>query len=315
MTERIDVMPSRLFTLAYLVAALLAAGHAGWHYLMGHYTYILLPAISALLLLAATLIHLTDHRAQHLASGVLLTSGYLLLAVELTRVEHTASLWLGLPPVLSLLLLPLGPALLLNLLFAPLWLMLLLDTGPSLVDMALIYLTLVALCTLAPWERLRQRALLRATDPNDPLCDALSPAAIRECLESELTRAQALERRLGVLVIHLPQLDMAGEQFGQRLHELMLQRFCQVAHHTCRIHDSLGHVHGSLFWLVLPDTGDNGALMVRNRLLAALERCVLAETGPISARITVCTPQPGDTGPSFEQRLLRRGKSLMESAP
>ncbi|APX94944.1 hypothetical protein BWR19_07660 [Halomonas sp. 1513] len=310
---RLDASPSRLFALVYLVAALLAATHGGWHYLMGHYDYILLPGIGALLLLAAAVVRLADHRAQRISSYMLISTGYLLLAVELIRLEQVADLWLGLPPVVALLLLPLGPALMLNLMLAPLWLLLMdLDMSPELA--ALSYVALVALCTLAPWEQLRQHALLRATDPGEPHCEALTASAVEETLQSELARAQAFERRLSVLVIHLPQLDMAREQFGQRLYHDMLQRFCQVAHHTCRSHDSLGRAEGNLFWLVLPDTGDNGALMVRNRLLAALERCVLAETGPLTARIAVCTPQPDERWLAFEQRLLRRGHALTESA-
>ncbi|SDM72129.1 diguanylate cyclase [Franzmannia pantelleriensis] len=312
MTPRLEESPSRLFALVYLLAALLAAAHAGWHYLMGHYEYILLPSVGALLLLGAAVVRLADHRAQHMASYVLISTGYLLLAVELIRLDQTADLWLGLPPVVALLLLPLGPALMLNLLLVPLWL-LLMDLQMSLEHAALSYLALVVLCTLAPWEQLRQHALLRATDPSDPHCEALTASALEETLQSELARAQTLERRLSVLVIHLPQLDMAGEQFGPRLYRDMLHRFCEVAHHTCRSHDSLGRAEGNLFWLVLPDTGENGALMVRNRLLAALERCVLAETGPLTARIAVCTPQPGERWLAFEQRLLRRGQALTES--
>lgn len=312
MTPRLERLPSRMFALVYLVAALLAAANAGWHYLMGHYEFILLPAIGALLLGGAAVVSLADQRAQRITSYILITTSYLLMAVELIRIEQADALWLGLPPVLALLLLPLGPALMINLLLAPLWL-LLLDIDMSLDQAALGYLALVTLCTLAPWEQLRQHALLRATDPRDPHCEALTPSAIEETLQSELARAQALERRLSVLVIHLPQLEMAGEQFGVRLYRDMLQRFCQVAHHTCRSHDSLGRTDGNLFWLVLPDTGDNGALMVRNRLLAALERCVLAETGPLTARIAVCTPQPGESWLAFEQRLLRRGHALTES--
>ncbi|MDR5907307.1 diguanylate cyclase domain-containing protein [Franzmannia qiaohouensis] len=313
MTPRLEPSPSRLFVLVYLLTALFAAAQAGWHYLMGHYDYILLPSIGALLLLAAAVVRLANHLAQRMASYMLISTGYLLLTVELIRLERVADLWLGLPPVLALLLLPLGPALVLNLLLAPLWL-LLMDIEMSLRQATLSYLTLVALCTLAPWEQLRHHALLRATDPNDPQCEALTPSALEETLQSELARSQALERRLSVLVIYLPQLEMAGEQFGQRLYRHMLQRFCQVAHHTCRSHDSLGRAEGNLFWLVLPDTGDNGALMVRNRLLAALERCVLAETGPLTARIAVCTPQPSERWLAFEQRLLRRGHALTESA-
>lgn len=312
MKQHLLSAPSRLSTLVYLIAALFAIGYAGWHYLMGHYTQILLPAITALLLIAVTLVRPANQHFQHLAAYVLVSAGYLLLAVELQHSEHSGVLWLGLPPVLALLLLPLSAALTLNLLLAPLWL-LLINIDMSLAQTALIYLTLVVLCALVPLEQLRQSALLSATASYSPLCQALSTHALEESLESELDRARILQRRLSVLVIHLSQLEMANEQFGSRLYRLMLQRFCQVAHQNCRSHDSLGYTGNGLFWLVLPDTGDNGALMVRNRLLIALESCIFAETGPLAARIAICIPLPAEHWPAFEQRLVQRGHALMAS--
>lgn len=312
MKQQLESPSSGLAALVYLVAALLTAGHAIWHFLMGHYAYILLPVVIALLLIATALVRLANHRARRLTLYLLVSASYILLTVELVRIEHASALWLGLPPVLALLLLPLGAGLLLNLLLAPLWL-LLLDVEPGLTQAALTYLTLVVLCALAPWKQLRQHALLRATTAYTPLFQALSISALEECLESELARAQALQRRLSVLVIYLPQLEMAGEQFGPRLYRLMLQRFCQVAQQTCRSHDSLGHAGNSLFWLVLPDTSDNGALMVRNRLLATLEHCVLTETGPLTASIAACTPLPNESYTAFKQRLRRSEQTLMAS--
>ncbi|GGX90734.1 hypothetical protein GCM10007160_17750 [Litchfieldella qijiaojingensis] len=304
--------PSRLFALIYAVGALLMLGYAAWHYLMGDFLRILLPAVLALLLLSAALLRLASQRYQRLSSYLVLISSYLLLAVELDQTTQGTALWIGLPPLLALLLLPLGPAMLLNLILAPLWLALPADDQVT-QNMAFTYLAVIVLGALAPLEQRRQRALLEATDPMDSECQALNAPAIQEHLDSEFARATLLQRRLSVLVVHLPQLEMAHEQFGSRLRLELLQRFCRVAHHTCRAHDSLGRIRPSLFWLLLPDTGETGALMVRHRLLYALDATVLAETGAIASRIAVCSPYPNETRATFEQRLQIKGQALMES--
>ncbi|EPC03520.1 hypothetical protein L861_18455 [Litchfieldella anticariensis FP35 = DSM 16096] len=304
--------PSRLFALIYVMGVLLMVGNAAWHYLMGDFLRILLPAVLALLLLGATLLHLTDPRYQRPSAYLVLISSFLLLAVELDQTSEAIILWIGLPPLLALLLLPPSSALLLNLLLAPLWLVLPVD-GQVTYDMAFTYLAIIILGALAPLEQRRQQALLEATDPMDSECQALNASAIHELLDSEFARATLLQRRLSVLAIHLPQLEMAHEQFGARLRLELLQRFCSVAHHTCRAHDSLGRAQTSLFWLLLPDTGETGALMVRNRLISALDATVLAETGAIASRIAVCSPHPSETWTTFEQRLQIKGQALMES--
>ncbi|WP_043532290.1 diguanylate cyclase domain-containing protein [Litchfieldella xinjiangensis] len=304
--------PPRLFAMTYAAGALLMFGYALWHYLMGDFARILLPAVMALLLACATVLRLVGHRYKRMAAYLVLISCYLVLGVELSQATQSATLWLGLPPLLSLLLLPLGPALLINLILTPFWLLL-----PANVEVSsnetFAYLSILILGMLAPLEQYRQRSLLDATDPLDRECQALNDEAIHEQLDSEFARASLLQRRLSVLVIHLPQLEMAHEQFGTRLRRELLQQFSHSAQQTCRVNDSLGRVKTSLFWLVLTDTGETGALMVRHRLLTALGSTVLSETGPIASRIAVCSPHREETWSSFEQRLQIKGHALMES--
>lgn len=306
--------PSRLFVTAYAIGALLLAGYATWHYLMGDYGEILLPALLSLLLWGAIFLRLINSDYRRLSAYLALISCYLLLAVELPRQEQLPLLWLGLPPVLTLLLLPLGPALLLNLSLTPIWLALL-GNGQPLAYAALYYLALVGIASLPCWAQQRREALLRAIEPHDAQCDALSQRVLGERLVAEVERARTLKRPLAVLVVHLPQLEMADEQFGSTLLHALLDRLCRTVRASCRHHYLLGRHRTTLFWLLLPDTGEAGALIVRERLLRALGREVLAETGAIQARIRACYLHPGENAVHFEQRLLAAGLKLMEPAP
>ena len=302
---------ARLSLSAYGCGTLLLVGYATWHYLMGEYVEILLPAILSLLMGCAIFLRLIDRAYRRPAAYLALIACYLLVAIELPYREHIATLWLGLPPVLTALFLPLGPGLLLNLALAPVWLIILVADMP-LLPSVLHYLILVFTTSLIGWWRQRQKNLLRAIDPRDSQCDALSRRALMSQLAAEIERTEALDQPLSVLLIHLPQLDMADEQFGSSLLHELLDRLCSSVHASCRRYDLLGRQHSSLFWLLLPDTGEAGALIVRERLLRRLGSEVLAETGPIQINIHACHLHSGENALHFEQRLLASGMKLME---
>jgi len=119
-----------------------------------------------------------------------------------------------------------------------------------------------------------------------------------------------LNQRLAVLVIHLPQRDMAEEQFGPRAAQALLHALCSEVYSCCRDHDLLGRADTATFWLVLPDTSESGALLVRDRLQRALSRRVLVETGHVEVRIAACLPCPKESFEHYLQRLEARGATL-----
>ncbi len=302
---------SRLFPVVLAVATLLLLVQALWFYLMGDYGRILLPALLSPVMLVATLLAAGAHSPSRASAYLVLICGFLLTAVELPRQAGLPALWVGLPPVLALLLLPLGPAMLLNLALTPIWLALLGNGEPE-RDLLLVYLALVAVAALVPWERLRQQALLRATDPWERECRAVTRDNLHERLAGEFERAEFLECPLAVLLIHLPQVDMAGEQFGAKARTALLEGLCRGVISRCREHDVLGREGDAAFWLLLPDTTESGALLVRHRLTQALSQVVLVETGPLQLRTRLAFPRPDETWPHFEQRLQALSHSLAD---
>jgi diguanylate cyclase len=300
-----------LHALAYSAGALLLVVNALWLYLMGHYTSMLLPTLLAPVMLLAALLRLGHKDHAWVSACLVLACGYLLVAMELPRESLPAPLWMGMPPVLTLLLMPLGAATLINILSAPLWLWL--GDGLGETDLLVGYLTLLVVAGLAPREALRQQALLKATAPHDPECPALNRETLHDRLYSECERALHLEQRLAVVLIHLPQLDMAGEQFGPAARQALLDSLCHEVSRRCRDHDLLGRESQADFWLVLSDTSENGALMVCQRLEEALQRTILLETGPIQCRLAMSLLQPQETTERFEQRLIASTHRLAET--
>jgi diguanylate cyclase len=301
--------PRQLVTLAYIASIALMGSYAVWLYAMGEYRDLVIPSFMVLLLLAAFLLHLGQDMRAHLPRLVLLFCTYASVIGALYYQPETPLIWIGLPMTAAFLLLPLMGAVLLHLVLIPLWWLMpaLAQASPTLV---MGYVALVLLLALPRWEHARRRALLRATDPNDSECEAYHIDTLKERLHSEYQRADMLNQRLAVLVIHLPQRDMAEEQFGARAAQALLSALCTEVYSCCRDHDLLGRADNATFWLVLPDTSESGALLVRDRLQRALSRRVLVETGQCEARIAACLPCPKENFEHYLQRLENRGRAL-----
>nr|WP_298248875.1 GGDEF domain-containing protein [uncultured Halomonas sp.] len=301
----------RLLAVLYALGALLLIGQAVWHYLVGDYHRILLPALLAPLLLTAALMSLGQQETARLSAYLVLTCGYLLIATSLPGDGRLTLLWLGLPAVLTLLLVPLGPATLLNVTLAPIWL-LLASEGLS-APTAMAYLALVMAAGLAPWGVRHQHALLLATDPCDQECSALKAEPLLGRLESEMQRTELLDQRLAVALLHLPQLEMAGEQFGGPARLALLNTFCKMVEGHCRDHDLLGRIGEADFWLVLPNTSESGALLVRQRIEDAAADARLHDTGGLEVRGTTCAHIPGQPFTTFRHRLENTTRRLADS--
>ncbi|WP_404474397.1 diguanylate cyclase [Vreelandella venusta] len=305
-------LSGRLMTLAYSGSVFMMAAYTLWLYAMGDYRDLLIPMFVTLLLLTALLMHYSQDLAPAIPRIILLVSTYVVVLAALYYQPSTPLIWVGLPITASFLLLPLWGALLLNIVCSPIWWLLpsANDITPSVV---LGYSALILLSALPPWEHARRRALLRATDPNDSDCNAYHIDTLKERLHNEYQRAAMLNKRLAVLVLHLPQLDMAEEQFGQRAQLALLGTLCSEVNSRCRDHDLLGRAGNATFWLVLPDTSESGALLVRERLQRALSRCVLVETGHLDTRISVCLPCQGESFERYVQRLEARAQALVDA--
>lgn len=294
---------------AFAFSSLLMIGHAFWLYAMGDYRAMLAPTFASLLLLSALLMHLAQNTIMPLPRMTLVAGLYLTTFVAFYHNPMLSMLWLGLPATAALILLPLWGALLLNaLLLATLAFV----VGNFLVsaELVLSFLALNLLLALPRWEHTRRQALLRATDPHDSDCNAYHIDTLRERLHSEYQRAALLNQRLAVLVMHLPQLDMAEEQFGYRAKQALLGALCSEVNTHSRDHDILGRAGDATFWLVLPDTSESGALLVRERLQRVLSRRVLVETGQLETRMAVCLPYARESFERYLKRLEGRAQAL-----
>lgn len=301
---------SRYKLVAQLLILGLLVGLALWEHLMRHYDLILPPTLLAIALLVAIPLQCLGHLGAAVADRLLLAGGLILCAVEAPG-SATPMLWLGLSVALGFLLLPPLTALILSLAVVPALLVVLGDAYMTLFNLALgWWLTLAAATltllldhsaktspfTLTPWRRDRR----------------LSGSCIRENLKIEVARAAALDRPLSVLVVYIPQLDQASDQFGGHLREILSASFSDVVSNNSRQSDLLGEYRANVFWLVLPNAAEPGAIAAAKRLSNAVTAVTHPEIGSLESYSRVCTLQADESAERFMQRLEAAANKLLE---
>ncbi|CAO1664829.1 GGDEF domain-containing protein [Salinicola sp. NYA28a] len=301
---------SRYKLVAQLLTLVLLVGLALWEHLMRHYDLILPPTLLAIALLVSIPLQWLGRLRSVVADHMLLAGGLTLCAVEAPGSDDPM-LWLGLSIILSFLLLTLFPALLLALCLVPAMLALLGDDYITVLNLTLgWWLTLVAATllvllghpshaqrfTLRPWRRDKR----------------LSIACIRANLKIEIARASALDQPLSVLVVYIPQLDQAGDQFGGHLREVLSSNFSHAVSDNSRQSDLLGEYNANVFWLILPNTAEPGAIAAAKRLSDVVTMVAHPEIGSLESYSRVCTLQAQESVEHFSKRLEAAANKLLE---
>ncbi len=301
---------SRYKLVAQLLTLVLLVGLALWEHLMRHYDLILPPTLLAIALLVSIPLQWLGRLRSVVADHVLLAGGLTLCAVEAPGSDDPM-LWLGLSIILGFLLLTLLPALLLALCLVPAMLTLLGDEHITALNLILgWWLALVAatLLVLLNHPSRAQRFTLRSWRRDK----RLSIACIRASLKIEIARASALDQPLSVLVVYIPQLDQAGDQFGGQLREVLSSNFSHAVSDNSRQSDLLGEYNANVFWLILPNTAEPGAIAAAKRLSEVVTMVAHPEIGSLESYSRVCTLQAQESVEHFSKRLEAAANKLLE---
>lgn len=299
---------TRIRRIAQILALILLVGLSAWHYLLRHYDMILPPALLAAALLVLIPLQRLGRLRQPLADAFLLVGVCLLFTIEAPEIDH-GMLWLGLPVVAAFLLLPAPVAIALNLLAVPAWLAILDNVPVSLLNLSLGWgLTMATGATtlaLARQERARQERQASRD------C-GLRADELKRCLDIEISRARAFKRPLSVLVLYVPQLDRINDEFGNQSRHVIWEAFSDVVADNSRHSDLFGEPRNNIFWLVMPNAEEDGALLTARRLTAAVTNISRPETGALESFKRVCTLRPHETQPEFTLRLEAAANKLLE---
>lgn len=146
--------------------------------------------------------------------------------------------------------------------------------------------------------------------------DALTGCANRrhflEVARQELARIRRYGGELSVFMLDLDHFKAVNDRYGHHVGDLVLQRFVQVCRATLREEDVVGRLGGEEFAVLLPQTGQEEALEVAERLRRAVATTEVPLEGQAPVRFTtsvgVATVAPDDAG--MDQVLGRADQAV-----
>jgi diguanylate cyclase (GGDEF)-like protein len=113
----------------------------------------------------------------------------------------------------------------------------------------------------------------------DHLTSVLNKAAITRVLSEEIAGSLRDPRWISVLLIDVDQFKSINDVHGHLTGDRILQAVANVIRTSVRRRDKVGRFGGDEFMIVLPETGQKGALKLAERIRASIEKSAGVELG------------------------------------
>jgi len=163
-------------------------------------------------------------------------------------------------------------------------------------------------------EQADLRLHLKETATIDSLTGLLRRGAIKELLEREHKRCVRYDRCYSILLIDLDRFKLVNDSYGHGCGDDLLVAVARAGGETLREGDCLGRWGGEEFLVILPETGQDEAHTIAERM----RRCV-AEVGVKAGADTVSTTASiglaswSHEGDSLDQLLMQADVALYEA--
>ncbi|HEV2752574.1 MAG TPA: diguanylate cyclase [Solirubrobacteraceae bacterium] len=145
----------------------------------------------------------------------------------------------------------------------------------------------------------------------DPLTEMLNRRGFRELLDLELERARRGGGPVTVVIGDLDHFKEVNDRSGHHVGDAALRRTARILEEGTRTIAVAARVGGEEFALILPDTDDQQAMVIAERLRCQVQRGFAAETVPVTICFGIATfPAHGETAAA----LLRAGDDALYGA-
>jgi diguanylate cyclase (GGDEF)-like protein/putative nucleotidyltransferase with HDIG domain len=154
-------------------------------------------------------------------------------------------------------------------------------------------------------------ARLYQTALTDPLTKLSNRHGFRELLDLELERARRADTRMTIVVGDVDNFKEVNDRSGHSAGDAALRRLARLFERRKRQIDGLARVGGERFALILPDTDENEAFLLAERLRGELRDEFAADAVPLTISFGVASyPKTGETASS----LLRAADEALYAA-
>jgi diguanylate cyclase (GGDEF)-like protein len=130
------------------------------------------------------------------------------------------------------------------------------------------------------------------------LTDALTGAYNRRYfdlfLDNEVDRSQRFGRTLGIMILDIDHFKAYNDAFGHQFGDKALQLIARCLQQERRSADVVARIGGEEFALILPETGVLGAILVAEKICAAVQQAAPALKRPLTLSVGISTLQGTD---------------------
>lgn len=219
----------------------------------------------------------------HLAVMVLLV---LITGIAVLKVDAAAYHWTYVLGLFGFLVLPLKPAVLLNLGIAC-WIALALVIASGLYDSLRFLTSYVLLAGLAGMYAYlyhnKNRSLVELAI-RDPLTGAYNLRHLEFTLRQEISRSESSGHPLSMIALEIDYFEQQLDAQGQDVINQLLMDLAKLLRSMTRAGDSVYYRGDGLFYIMLPFTPAEGSLVIAERI----RRTVEERSWPVIDKVTVC---------------------------
>lgn len=121
----------------------------------------------------------------------------------------------------------------------------------------------------------QQRLALQNVSERDALTGLLNRRSLETRLTSELNRNVRSKKSLSILLFDIDHFKQVNDQFGHRAGDSAIVHVIDIANEQLRAYDLLFRYGGEEFLICLPDTSEDLAIQIANRLRQNVEKTPL----------------------------------------
>lgn len=160
------------------------------------------------------------------------------------------------------------------------------------------FIAFAQLATVA-LEQARMKVSLEVMASIDPLTNLLNRRALQEVIVRVDAHAKRSGKPFSIILLDLDRFKMLNDNYGHDIGDRILLGISELAKQTLRTGDWLSRWGGEEFLAILPDTDENDAYKITERLREAIEKFSLEfnnQTIKTSASIGIASyPRDGDS--------------------
>lgn len=148
----------------------------------------------------------------------------------------------------------------------------------------------------------------------DPLTGTFNRRHFTQCAENEIARSVRKGYTLTLMMLDIDHFKSINDTHGHHTGDVALCQFAETCRRGLRRSDTLGRMGGEEFAVLLPETGEPGALYIAERLREQTAKLELpGERGPVIFTVSVGVALWRGEGDSLSDLLQRADAALYEA--